>query len=102
MKRDLGLELARKQLEKGRKADNLEDVAAWIKFYQAVNIMRETALEVGVVIKKSPCSVAAETGAINQSQLQIYGKTSKRSANNRALPRQKPDVDGMLRDKASR
>lgn len=69
MKRDLGLELARKQLEKGRKADNLEDVAAWIKFYQAVNIMRETALEVGVVIKsevgvviKSPDAVRATSG----------------------------------------
>ena len=61
MKRDLGLELARKQLEKGRKADNVEDVAAWIKFYQAVNIMRETALEVGLVIK-SPDAVRATSG----------------------------------------
>lgn len=75
-----------------------EVTAAFNDFHAAVIQLRETALEVGVIIKKSPCSVGAETGAINQSQLQIYGKSSKRSANNRALPQRQPDVDGMLRN----
>ncbi len=75
-----------------------EDIVAWLEFQRAVQELRETALEVGVVIK-SPDAVRATSGRqINQSQLQIYGKTRERSANNRALPRQKPDVDGMLRN----
>jgi hypothetical protein len=96
----------KREVESARRAFNRplpkvgtdEVTAAFNDFHAAVMQLRETALRVGV-IKKSPVAVGAGTGAINQSQLQIYGKSSKRSANNRALPRQKPDVDGMLRDK---
>ncbi len=42
-----------------------EDVVAWLEFQRAVQAMRETAIEVGVI--KSPDAVATTAGHTNQN-----------------------------------